>query len=103
MENHLHIPDFFCYTKNIKLKGDSNNMKFIRTFKTLMISVCSAALLLTGCSSAQNTTATTTNNGTSAEEAFDELTRDIFTDYVGSDSLTLNYTLKDPSAYGIEL
>lgn len=103
MENHLHIPDFFCYTKNIKLKGDSNNMKFIRTFKTLMISVCSAALLLTGCSSAQNTTATTTNNGTSAEEAFDELTRDIFTDYAGSDSLTLNYTLKDPSAYGIEL
>ena len=41
--------------------------------------------------------------GPSAEEAFDELTREIFIDYASSDSLTLNYTLKDPSAYGINL
>ena len=77
-------------------------MKFTRTFKIIIISACSAALLFTGCSSAANTTATTANEGASAEETFDELTREIFTDYASSDSLTLNYTLKNPSAYGIE-
>lgn len=77
-------------------------MKFTRTFKIIVISACSAALLFTGCSSAANTTATTANEGASAEETFDELTREIFTDYASSDSLTLNYTLKNPSAYGIE-
>lgn len=78
-------------------------MKFTRTFRNIIISACSAALLFTGCSSAANTTATTANEGASAEETFDELTREIFTDYASSDSLTLNYTLKNPSAYGIEL
>lgn len=78
-------------------------MKFTRTFRSIIISACSAALLFTGCSSAANTTATTANEGASAEETFDELTREIFTDYASSDSLTLNYTLKNPSAYGIEL
>lgn len=82
-------------------------MKLSKTFKTILISACSAALLLTGCGSSTNTTANTTqqttNQGPSAEEAFDELTREIFIDYASSDSLTLNYTLKDPSAYGINL
>lgn len=78
-------------------------MKFTRTFRSIIISACSAALLFTGCSSAANTTATTANEEASAEETFDELTREIFTDYASSDSLTLNYTLKNPSAYGIEL
>ncbi len=81
-------------------------MKLTKTLKTVIISACSAALLLTGCGSSANTTANTANQtsdqGPSAEETFDELTREIFTDYAGSDSLTLNYTLKDPSDYGIE-
>lgn len=81
-------------------------MKFTKTFKTILISACSAALLLTGCGPAANTAATTeqtAGQGPTAEETFDALTREIFTDYASSDSLTLNYTLKDPSAYGIEL
>lgn len=81
-------------------------MKYTKTFKTLIISACSAVLLLTGCSSATNTAATTKQTSEqepTAEETFDALTREIFIDYASSDSLTLNYTLKDPSAYGIEL
>lgn len=77
-------------------------MRFTKTFKTIMICACSAALFLTGCGSATNTTATTATDAPSAEETFDELTCEIFTDYASSDSLTLNYTLKDPSDYGIE-
>lgn len=34
-------------------------------------------------------------------DAFNQLTNDIFIDSVQSDSLTLNYSLKDPSAFGI--
>lgn len=78
-------------------------MKLNRIFKVILLTTCSAALLLTGCGSQANTTASTTKEGPSAEEVFDELTREIFTDYASSDSLTLNYTLKNPSAYGIEL
>ncbi|MEI3266066.1 MAG: hypothetical protein V8R85_02555 [Frisingicoccus sp.] len=34
-------------------------MKLTKTLKTVIISACSAALLLTGCGSSANTTATT--------------------------------------------
>ena len=78
-------------------------MKFSKPIKTLLLSACSAALLFTGCNSAANTTAGTTQEKPSAEQSFDELTHEIFVDYASDNTLTLNYTLKDPSAYGIEL
>ncbi|MDD3221108.1 MAG: DUF885 domain-containing protein [Clostridia bacterium] len=76
-------------------------MNTSKTLKMLLIFICSAALLLTGCGAAP-----TTSGGTgkaSSETAFDELTMEIFKNYASSDTLTLNYTLKDPSAYGIEM
>lgn len=78
-------------------------MKLNKPIKTLLLSACSAALLFTGCSSAADTTASTAQEKPSAEETFDELTHEIFVDYASDNTLTLNYTLKDPSAYGIEL
>ena len=38
---------------------------------------------------------------TSPESRFDALTKEIFIDYASHDTLTLNYTLKDPSVYDI--
>ena len=39
----------------------------------------------------------------SPESQFDALTKEIFIDYASHDTLTLNYTLKDPSVYDISL
>ena len=44
--------------------------------------------------------------GTASDEVnadFDDFTREIFTDAVSTDALTLHFQLKDPSAYDIDL
>lgn len=78
-------------------------MKVQKSLKLFFASLCTAALLLTGCGTGKEAPASTNSQAQPPEAAFDELTQDIFRDYAGSDSLTLNYTLKDPSAYGIKM
>ena len=69
--------------------------------KTIFLLFCCASLIFTGCSSASDTEANAEVQAANAE--FDALTREMFIDYAAMDTLTLNYTLKDPSAYGIEM
>ena len=69
--------------------------------KTIFLLFCCASLIFTGCSSASDTEANAEIQAVNAE--FDALTREMFIDYAAMDTLTLNYTLKDPSAYGIEM
>lgn len=77
-------------------------MNIPNLLKKLLIIACSASLILTGCGTAKNTSAGTQSD-TSAAAAFAELTDEIFKNAITSDSLSLNYTLKDPSGYGIEM
>lgn len=76
-------------------------MHMKKNLKLILFSICSSMLILTGCSGSGN--GTNTSSAQSAEADFDKLTRELFVDYASQDTVTLNYTLKDPSAYGIQL
>lgn len=71
------------------------------TLKTFFLSICCVSLLIGGCSSASETATSADIKAMNAD--FDALTRELFIDYASSDTLTLNYTLKEPSSYGIEM
>ena len=84
------------------------------TFHRLIAGLIAASMLLCGCSSANMLTSAAAHElydqrysvGASSEEAnadFDDFTREIFTDAVSTDALTLHLELKDPSAYDIDL
>ena len=84
------------------------------TFHRLIAGLIAASMLLCGCSSANMLTSAAAHElydqrysvGASSEEAnadFDDFTREIFTDAVSTDALTLHFELKDPSAYDIDL
>ena len=85
-----------------------------KTFRQLLAGLIAASMLLCGCSSANMLTSAAAHElydnrysvGTSSEEAdagFDDFTREIFTEAVSTDALTLHFELKDPSAYDIDL
>ena len=85
-----------------------------KTFRQLLAGLTAASVLLCGCSSANMLTSAAAHElydnrysvGTSSEEAdagFDDFTREIFTEAVSTDALTLHFELKDPSAYDIDL
>ena len=84
------------------------------TFHRLIAGLIAASVLLCGCSSANMLTSAAAHElydqrysvGASSEEVnadFDDFTREIFTDAVSTDALTLHFELKDPSAYDIDL
>jgi uncharacterized protein (DUF885 family) len=84
-------------------------MNLRKTLKATLLSVCSLSLLMTGCSASQNTTTATEQTKTDAvsqestpDDAFDALTQELFAEYASSSTLNLNYTVKNPSDYGIE-
>lgn len=63
-------------------------------------------LTLPACSNKKTATSTPTNRQeptSEVQEAFDQLLLDIYKEEVGSDALSLHYSLKDPSTFGIEL
>lgn len=66
--------------------------------KTLLTFFCCASLMLIGCSAKE--AVSTSSDPSNAQ--FDKLTRKMFIDYVENDTLTINYTLKNPSVYGID-
>lgn len=76
-------------------------MHITKKTQTILLSVCTATLLISGCSSSQSISTNVDTETINTE--FDALTRELFIDYASNDTLTLNYTLKDPAAYGIEL
>ena len=78
------------------------------TLRFLLLSCICLSLTLTGCSSTPavsvNLSKSSSNKNASAHHdipAFDALTRKLFLEYVTHDTLSLNYTLKNPSAYDI--
>ena len=84
------------------------------TFHRLIAGRFAASVLLSGCSSANMLTSAAAHElydqrysvGTASDEVnadFDDFTREIFTDAVSTDALTLHFELKDPSAYDIDL
>lgn len=84
------------------------------TFHRLIAGLIAASVLLCGCSSANMFTSAAAHElydqrysvGTASDEVnadFDDFTREIFTDAVSTDALTLHFELKDPSAYDIDL
>ena len=84
------------------------------TFHRLIAGLIAASMLLCGCSSANMLTSAAAHElydqrysvGTASDEVnadFDDFTREIFTDAVSTDALTLHFELKDPSAYDIDL
>ena len=84
------------------------------TFHRLIAGLIAASVLLGGCSSANMLTSAAAHElydqrysvGTASDEVnadFDDFTREIFTDAVSTDALTLHFQLKDPSAYDIDL
>lgn len=84
------------------------------TFHRLIAGLIAASVLLCGCSSANMLTSAAAHElydqrysvGTASDEVnadFDDFTREIFTDAVSTDALTLHFELKDPSAYDIDL
>lgn len=84
------------------------------TFHRLIAGLIAASVLLYGCSSANMLTSAAAHElydqrysvGTASDEVnadFDDFTREIFTDAVSTDALTLHFELKDPSAYDIDL
>ena len=84
------------------------------TFHRLIAGLIAASVLLCGCSSANMLTSAAAHElydqrysvGTASDEVnadFDDFTREIFTDAVSTDALTLHFQLKDPSAYDIDL
>lgn len=85
-----------------------------KTFRQLLAGLIAASMLLCSCSSADMLTSAAAHElydnryrvGTSSDEAdtdFDDFTREIFTEAVSTDALTLHFELKDPSAYDIDL
>lgn len=76
-------------------------MQHYKKTKFLLLILCCISMILCGCSTAVQSTAAN-NHIKNSNEAFDALTHEIFVNEANSDTLTLNYTLKDPSAYGIE-
>ena len=84
------------------------------TFHRLIAGLIAVSVLLCGCSSANMLTSAAAHElydqrysvGTASDEVnadFDDFTREIFTDAVSTDALTLHFELKDPSAYDIDL
>ena len=84
------------------------------TFHRLIAGLIAASVLLCGWSSANMLTSAAAHElydqrysvGTASDEVnadFDDFTREIFTDAVSTDALTLHFELKDPSAYDIDL
>ena len=84
------------------------------TFHRLIAGLIAESVLLCGCSSANMLTSAAAHElydqrysvGTASDEVnadFDDFTREIFTDAVSTDALTLHFELKDPSAYDIDL
>ena len=84
------------------------------TFHRLIAGLIAASVLLCGCSSANMLASAAAHElydqrysvGTASDEVnadFDDFTREIFTDAVSTDALTLHFELKDPSAYDIDL
>lgn len=84
------------------------------TFHRLIAGLIAASMLLCGCSPANMLTSAAAHElydqrysvGTASDEVnadFDDFTREIFTDAVSTDALTLHFELKDPSAYDIDL
>ena len=84
------------------------------TFHRLIAGLIAACVRLCGCSSANMRRSAAAHElydqrysvGTASDEVnadFDDFTREIFTDAVSTDALTLHFQLKDPSAYDIDL
>ena len=84
------------------------------TFHRLIAGLIAASVLLCGCSSANMLASAAAHElydqrysvGTASDKVnadFDDFTREIFTDAVSTDALTLHFELKDPSAYDIDL
>ena len=78
------------------------------TLRFLLLTCIYFPLILGGCSvtpaSSTNLSQSSSAKNPSAHRdilAFDALTRKLFLEYVTHDTLSLNYTLKSPSAYGI--
>ncbi len=78
------------------------------SLRFLLLSCICVSLTLAGCSATPATSAnlsqSSSDKNVSAHRdipAFDALTRKLFLEYVTHDTLSLNYTLKNPSAYSI--
>ena len=71
----------------------------------ISLSFFSLFLLFAGCTPVHPTPSESvvTSSNTNTSDAFDALTQEMFIDYASSDTLTLNYTLKNPDSYGITL
>jgi uncharacterized protein (DUF885 family) len=76
-------------------------MKVSKRLISLFITLLLIASL-TSCTEIQDIASTTQNNDTNASESFDNYLNSEFKEYVTNDSITLHYTIKNPSAYGIE-
>ena len=78
-------------------------MKVKKSLKLFLACFCTTAMLFTGCADKTGAPASTEAQNQTPEAAFDQLSQDIFRNYAGSDTLTLSFTLKDPSAFGIQM
>lgn len=85
-----------------------------KTFQQIIAGLIISSMLLCGCSSNSLLTSAAAQEfydhrysiGSSSEQAnteFDAFTKEIFTDAVSTDALTLHFELKNPSAYDIDL
>ena len=85
-----------------------------KTFRQMTASLIISSILLCGCSSNSLLTSSAAQDlydhrysvGSSSIEAnteFDDFTREIFTQSISTDALTLHFELQDPSAYDIDL
>lgn len=85
-----------------------------KTFRQMTASLIISSILLCGCSSNSLLTSAAAQDlydhrysvGSSSIEAnteFDDFTREIFTQSISTDALTLHFELQDPSAYDIDL
>ena len=80
------------------------------TLRFLLLSCICLSLTLTGCSAtpavSTNLSQSSSDKNTSAHRdihKFDALTKKLFFEYITHDTLSLNYTLKNPSAHGIQI
>lgn len=73
-----------------------------KKFSHFLVTLCCISMVLCGCTSPNESTAVSSSTQ-HANAEFDALTRELFIEEASSDTLTLNYTLKDPSAYNIEM
>lgn len=71
-------------------------------FKTFILSCLCLSLSICGCQTDPSSGPVEDVSAKAVNASFDALTREIFTNYASHDTLSLNYTLKEPSAYGIE-